>query len=740
MQISSMTSGIDMPLFFVFQQSHPLFKAIERGDEQAILKLTQKDGDNSFKKDDFTFDFKELVQELPKLLKCLSEQSLSLEARYRAAHMLRKMIFQVVEQQPSLIDQKTLFPLESLYSSFESYLPTLFEVIVCHELIKTAIQDQGDQALCFKNICDKMHNLGLLKNTSLPVEAKKTKEAVRQFFQFQEMLLSQADLSAKIVGKSEKLLLLQKLESEKKTVNEIEKEIKQKTSPDLAQKWANSILSLHIYHNMIVSMDALKQDLAKPGRPSFIIQTYVDKTKVHPQQIDEALDSISQQLQTSFLEKQKEELEDEFKDLCCPITGVLMEEPMMAEDGHSYEKSAIEKHFKTSTISPMTGMTIDKKLRHNFTLKKIIQTIKEQRAKTLKRVRIPEEQASPPEQSRNPKDSSSKKLKAPAEFAPFLNNNAQVSPSNEQKKMQKEFYLEMIKVNPSDESAYVNLGKILDPNEKITLLNGNEVTAQELFLKAIACNPSYSLAYLGLADTLPLSSSIKLLNGTEMTNQDLYLKAIHLDPTLDFAYINLGNTLARGEKIKLLNGTEMTNQDLYLKAISLNPCFGLAYTNLGNTLVRGEQIKLLDETMMTNQDLYILAIHLDPTLDAAYVQLGKTLSRSEKTRLRDNTEVSSQQLYLKAIELNPSRGVVYADLANTLAFGGSIRLLNGTEMTKQELYLKAIHLNPSLIFVYLNLSTTMAANETIKLLDGTEMTKQQLELKAAQLKNSNTNF
>jgi hypothetical protein len=43
----------------------------------------------------------------------------------------------------------------------------------------------------------------------------------------------------------------------------------------------------------------------------------------------------------------------------CPITMSAMQDPVVAVDGFSYERAAIERHFQTSTISPTTGKTLE---------------------------------------------------------------------------------------------------------------------------------------------------------------------------------------------------------------------------------------------------------------------------------------------------------------------------------------------------------------------------------------------
>ncbi|EOD27237.1 hypothetical protein EMIHUDRAFT_64467, partial [Emiliania huxleyi CCMP1516] len=42
-------------------------------------------------------------------------------------------------------------------------------------------------------------------------------------------------------------------------------------------------------------------------------------------------------------------------DFICPITTEVMRNPVMAADGHAYERSAIERWLATKSTSPMTG-------------------------------------------------------------------------------------------------------------------------------------------------------------------------------------------------------------------------------------------------------------------------------------------------------------------------------------------------------------------------------------------------
>ena len=63
------------------------------------------------------------------------------------------------------------------------------------------------------------------------------------------------------------------------------------------------------------------------------------------------------------------------KDYCCPITTELMADPVMAADGHSYERSAIMEWLATNNTSPLTREVLEhKQVIANRTLKKAIQT------------------------------------------------------------------------------------------------------------------------------------------------------------------------------------------------------------------------------------------------------------------------------------------------------------------------------------------------------------------------------
>ena len=46
-------------------------------------------------------------------------------------------------------------------------------------------------------------------------------------------------------------------------------------------------------------------------------------------------------------------------DFICPITTEVMSDPVMAADGHAYERTAMERWLATKPTSPMTGEALE---------------------------------------------------------------------------------------------------------------------------------------------------------------------------------------------------------------------------------------------------------------------------------------------------------------------------------------------------------------------------------------------
>ena len=121
---------------------------------------------------------------------------------------------------------------------------------------------------------------------------------------------------------------------------------------------------------------------------SFNFEEYYDKFKKEKITLKE-LPSLSEEdlkklglpmgVRKRMLEKVKDisEAKEPPNEYLCPITMVVMKDPVILCDGFSYERSAIEKWLQEHNKSPMTNEALDNKaLTPNRQLKKLIEDFK----------------------------------------------------------------------------------------------------------------------------------------------------------------------------------------------------------------------------------------------------------------------------------------------------------------------------------------------------------------------------
>ncbi len=73
------------------------------------------------------------------------------------------------------------------------------------------------------------------------------------------------------------------------------------------------------------------------------------------------------------------------EDLACPISKMVMEDPVTAMDGHTYERAAIEYWLQTHNTSPMTNLQLpSKQLIPNHRVRAIIASVRDKRRRTLR--------------------------------------------------------------------------------------------------------------------------------------------------------------------------------------------------------------------------------------------------------------------------------------------------------------------------------------------------------------------
>ena len=79
--------------------------------------------------------------------------------------------------------------------------------------------------------------------------------------------------------------------------------------------------------------------------------------------------------ETAQLRRHKSATEEAFAELVCPITFSLPVDPVMAEDGKVYERSAIEEWLKKQRKSPVTNLEMGTKLLPALQVKSMIRTM-----------------------------------------------------------------------------------------------------------------------------------------------------------------------------------------------------------------------------------------------------------------------------------------------------------------------------------------------------------------------------
>jgi hypothetical protein len=60
-------------------------------------------------------------------------------------------------------------------------------------------------------------------------------------------------------------------------------------------------------------------------------------------------------------------------EFCCPITHDLLVDPVLASDGHTYERSALAQHMRRSRISPMTRVPLNMEVAPNIAMRNIVE-------------------------------------------------------------------------------------------------------------------------------------------------------------------------------------------------------------------------------------------------------------------------------------------------------------------------------------------------------------------------------
>ena len=122
------------------------------------------------------------------------------------------------------------------------------------------------------------------------------------------------------------------------------------------------------FKNIIRGIVKINELINKQDNIYNLIILEIDKLKEEKEQLKEE----NEQLENKILNKKN--IDNNF---ICPITLEVMKDPVICSDGHTYERSAIEKWLSTNNCSPMTRQIItNNSLIPNIALRNIIQEYK----------------------------------------------------------------------------------------------------------------------------------------------------------------------------------------------------------------------------------------------------------------------------------------------------------------------------------------------------------------------------
>jgi hypothetical protein len=107
-------------------------------------------------------------------------------------------------------------------------------------------------------------------------------------------------------------------------------------------------------------------------------QEQLNQAMVEQTVLDQAL-----RVNNALVEQQKQEHQAALEDLMCPITCELMDDPVIAEDGQTYEREAIATWVAGHGTSPMTRQRMANMLIPNRTVKTVINRMRKQSAEGL---------------------------------------------------------------------------------------------------------------------------------------------------------------------------------------------------------------------------------------------------------------------------------------------------------------------------------------------------------------------
>ena len=192
-------------------------------------------------------------------------------------------------------------------------------------------------------------------------------------------------------------------------------------------------------------------------------------------------------------------------------------------------------------------------------------------------------------------------------------------------------YLDAVRVNPNNETAYCNLGNIF-------LEIGQTKKAIQSYKKAISIRPNYANAICNLGAAYGRMGELK----KALT---AYQKVIEIEPNHSLVYIFLGNIL-------LAQGSYDKAETCYKKAIETDQNSAQAHNNLGTAYAKQQRY-----TEAVGE--YKKALKLEKSFSVALTNLATAY-------VADNKTETALKYYKKAYQAEPNNSSVVANLYHQL--------------------------------------------------------------------------
>ncbi|CAK0869320.1 unnamed protein product [Prorocentrum cordatum] len=329
----------------------------------------------------------------------------------------------------------------------------------------------------------------------------------------------------------------------------------------------------------------------------------------------------------------------------CPISQMLMQDPVMCADGHSYERACIERWLseghrtspKTNALLRHTTLTPNHNLRNMIeSLTQRMPALQRQQLEQLRErqnleailAALAEDQekelpGAPPPGAWPKEDLERLSVKAlqqrlRAFGLPVSGRKAELVAR-----------LQALQIDPEDADAWRNLGIAGGGT-----VSGRAHSEKECYEKALQINPEHAVAWCNLG-----FAGGGTVSGRAHSKKECYEKALQINPEDAVAWYNLG--VAGGGTV---SGRAHSKKECYEKALQINPEHAVPWCNLG--FAGGGTVS---GRAHSEKECYEKALQINPEDADAWNNLGVAGGGTVSGRAH-----SEKECYEKALQIDPT--------------------------------------------------------------------------------------